>query len=47
MRDHTKLRACELADQVRLNSVRAQRLTAYSLQPKHLVVTCLASTINR
>ena len=36
MRDHTKLRAFELADEVRLDSVRAQRLTAFSLQPKHL-----------
>jgi len=36
MRDHAKLRACELADEVRLDSVRAQRLTAFSLQPKHL-----------
>jgi hypothetical protein len=31
MRDHTKLRACELADEVRLDSVRAQQLTAFSL----------------
>ena len=36
MRDHTKLRAFELADEVRLDSVRAQRLTAFSLQPEHL-----------
>ena len=36
MRDQTKLRAFELADEVRLDSVRAQRLTAFSLQPKHL-----------
>jgi hypothetical protein len=36
MRDHAKLRAFELADEVRLDSVRAQRLTAFSLQPKHL-----------
>jgi hypothetical protein len=36
MRDHTKFRACELADEVRLDSVRAQRLIAFSLQPKHL-----------
>ena len=31
MRDHTKLRACELADELRLDSVRAQRPAAYSL----------------
>ncbi len=31
MRDDTKLRACEPADEVRLDSVHAQRLTAYSL----------------
>jgi hypothetical protein len=36
MRDHTKLRAFELADGVRLDSVRSQRLKAFSLQPKHL-----------
>jgi len=36
MRDHTKLRAFELADEVRLDSVRAQWLTAFSLQPKYL-----------
>ena len=36
MRDHIKLRAFQLADEVRLDSVRAQRLTAFSLQPKHL-----------
>jgi hypothetical protein len=36
MRDHTKLRAFELVDEVRLDSVRAQRLTAFSLQPKYL-----------
>ncbi len=36
MRSHTKLRAFELADEVRPDSVRAQRLTAFSLQPKHL-----------
>ncbi len=30
MRDHAKLRAFELADEVR-HSVRAQRLTAFSL----------------
>jgi hypothetical protein len=36
MRDHTRLRAFELADEVRLDSVRAQLLTAFSLQPKHL-----------
>ena len=39
MRYRTKLRAFELADEVRLDSVSAQRLTAFSLQPKHLVVT--------
>ncbi len=31
MRDHTKLRAFELADEVRLDSVRAQQLITYSL----------------
>ena len=36
MRDDTKLRAFELAGEVRLDSVHAQRLTAFSLQPKHL-----------
>ncbi len=36
MRDHAKLRAFELADEVRLDSVRAKRLTAFSPQPKHL-----------
>ena len=39
MRDHAKLRAYELSDEVHLDSVHAQRLTAFSLQPKHLVVT--------
>jgi hypothetical protein len=31
MRDHTKLIAFELAGEVRLDSVRAQRLAAFSL----------------
>ncbi len=39
MRDHTKLRVFELVDEVRLDSVHAQRLTAFSLQPKHSVWT--------
>ena len=45
MRDHAKLRAFELADEVRLDSVHAQRLTAFSLQPKHL--SSYASRDNR
>ncbi len=36
MRDQTQLRAFEPADEVRLDSVHTQRLTAFSLQPKHL-----------
>ncbi|MBW2608825.1 MAG: hypothetical protein JRC68_00575 [Deltaproteobacteria bacterium] len=34
MRDHTKLRAFELADEVRVWPVNAQKLIAFSLQPK-------------
>jgi hypothetical protein len=36
MRDHAKLRACELADEVHPDSVHAQQRTAFNLQPTRL-----------